>query len=129
MIEEEPQPEEQSVDLDEYLPVLEAWYEASREIKALEAKIDQYKTLLGKIMGDATIGRIDGQVAITYRGIESFSSTEFKKKYPETYRFFVHDVTEKRFDKQWLRQSRPDLWEEFQTRPMKNSYVPRDKAQ
>lgn len=129
MVEETPQPEERVVDLDEYLPVLEAWYEATLEIKDLQAKIDQYKALLGKIMGDATIGRVDGQPVVTFRPIESFNSSDFRKKYPDTYRFFVHEVTEKRFDKDLLRRTRPELWEEFQTRPMKSSYVPRDRAQ
>lgn len=129
MIEETPQPEEQTAALDEYVIVLEAWHETSQQIKKLKAQEETYKALLAKVMGDATVGTVDNQPVVYFRPIESFNSGDFKKKYPDTYRFFVHEVTKKEFDKDLLRRTRPELWEEFQTRPMKSSYVPPDKAQ
>jgi len=129
MINEVPKPEAETVALDDYVPVLEAWYVASQKIKELNAEIAKYKALLGKVMGAATCGTVDGQKAVDFEPIENFNGTEFSKMYPDTHRFYHREVTKKVFDKEWLRADRPDLWEQFQSRPMKNSYVPRDKAQ
>ncbi len=129
MLEENPRPEDESVALDDYIPVLEAWHEASVRIKELNAEIEKYKTLLTKVMGDAVIGTVDGVKVLDFKPIESFNGKEFEKRFPETYRFYVREVTTKTLDKSAIQATRPDLWEQFQSRPMKSTYVPRDKAQ
>lgn len=129
MIEETPQPEPETVALDDYVPVLEAWYAANQKKKELDVEIAKYKALLGKVMGTATVGTVDGVKAVDYEPIENFNGTAFSRQYPDTHRFYHRDVTKKVFDKEWLKADRPDLWEQFQSRPMKNAYVPRDKAQ
>jgi len=128
MLDETPQPEIPPVALDEFVLVLDAWAEATRKIKELNIEIDKYKSLLAKQMGDATVGTVDGVKVVTFAPIDGFNSTDFKKQYPETARFYTREVTKVEFDKEALKHSKPDLYKEFQTRPMKSTYVPKDQA-
>lgn len=129
MIDETPQSEDKRIALDPYVPLLEALAEAKDNVKFWQEQKEKHEAALAKIMGDAVIGTVDGLDVVTYRPIEQFRGGEFEKMYPDTYRAFTHEVTRKVFDHTLLRATRPELWKQFQSRPMKSSYIPRDKAQ
>lgn len=122
MFDEQPQPEEQSIALDAHVAKLRKLVEATDNIKFWTQQRAQVQEELAKIMGDATIGTVNGRQAVTYRTEERFRGADFKKVYPDTYRSFVHDVTTQRFDVELLKASRPDLYQEFQVRSMKPTF-------
>jgi hypothetical protein len=122
MIDELPVPEEVVVALDGHVAKLKKLAEASDNVKFWKAEHERLKGELDKIMGDATVGTVDGAQVLTYRYEERFRGSDFQKKYPDTYRSFVTEVTQKKFDLDGFKRVRPDLYEEFRVRAMKNSY-------
>jgi hypothetical protein len=38
------------------------------------------------------------------------------------YRLYTREIVEKKFDPEWLRQARPDLYEEFQVKAMRITF-------
>lgn len=122
MYEELPQPEEKAVALDAYASKLKKLAECSDSIKFWKAEYEKVKAELEEIMGDATVGTFDGAQVLTYRYEDRFRGADFRKVYPDTYRMFVTEVTEKKFDVDLFKASRPDLYEEFRVRAMKSSF-------
>lgn len=122
MIDEEPVAPEKSVALDAHVSKLQKLSEASDNITFWKRQYDKLKTELDEIMGDATVGTVDGVEILTYRYEERFRGTDFKKMYPDTYRTFVTEVVEKKFNLDLFKASRPDLYEEFRVRTMRNGF-------
>jgi hypothetical protein len=122
VIDETPAPEEVTIALDAHVSKLKKLTEASDNIKFWKGQYEKLKAELDEIMGDATIGTIDGQEILTYRYEERFRGADFRKMYPDTYRTFVTEVVEKKFDLNLFRASRPELYEEFRVRAMKNKW-------
>lgn len=120
--EEEPVAEEIVMSLDAHVPKLRKLAEASDNVRFWKAEYDRLKAEMDKIMGDATVGTVDGTQVLTYRYEERFRGGEFRKKYPDTYKSFVTLVTEEKFDLEGFRQLRPDLYDQFRVRAMKNTY-------
>ena len=123
MIDELPQPEEEAVALDAHVSKLKKLAECSDNIKFWQKEYAKAQEALDEVMGDATIGTIDGRQVLTYRYEDRFRGGDFKKKYPDTWRSFVTEVTEKKFDLELFKHTRPDLYEEFKVRAMKSSYT------
>lgn len=122
MINETPAPEEVTIALDAHVSKLKKLTEASDNIAFWKRQYEKLKTELDEIMGEATVGTIDGQEVLTYRYEERFRGADFRKMYPDTYRTFVTTVTEKKFDLDLFKASRPELYEEFRVRAMKNKW-------
>lgn len=122
MIDELPQPEEQAVALDAHVSKLKKLAECSDNIKFWQREYAKAQAEIDKVMGDATIGTVDGAQVLTYRWEDRFRGGEFKKKYPDTWRTFVTEVTEKKFNLELFKVSRPDLYEEFRVRAMKSTF-------
>lgn len=122
MIEELPVPEEKVVELDHHVAKLKKLAECSNHIRFWKAEYEKVKAELEEVMGDATIGTFDGSQVLTFRHEDRFRGTDFKKVYPDTYRTFVTNVTEKKFDVALFKASRPDLYEEFRVRSMKSTF-------
>lgn len=122
MIDELPQPEEETVALDAHVSKLKKLAECSDNIKFWQKEYAKAQEALDEIMGDATVGTVDGQQVLTYRYEERFRGGDFKKKYPDTWRSYVTEVTEKKFNLELFKLSRPDLYEEFKVRAMKSSF-------
>lgn len=120
--EEEPVPEEIVMSLDAHVPKLRKLAEASDNVRFWKAEYERLKAEMDKLMGDATVGTVDGEQVLTYRYEERFRGGEFRKRYPDTYKSFVTSVTEEKFDLDGFRLLRPDLYEAFRVRAMKNTY-------
>lgn len=119
---EEPQAPEVTVELDAHVKTLAKLSEASDNITFWKRQYDKLKAELDELMGDATVGTVDGQEVLTYRYEDRFRGGDFKKMYPDTYRTFVTEVTEKKFDLELFKASRPDLYGQFRVRAMKNKW-------
>jgi hypothetical protein len=89
------------------------WW-TTREIKI--------KAELAEIMGDAEIGTVQGEKVLFYEPINRFSGGEFKKAMPDTWKLFHRPITEEKFDAEWLRAARPELYEQFQVRVMRSTF-------
>lgn len=122
MIDELPQPEEQTVALDKHVAKLKKLADCSDNIKFWKREYEKAQAELDSVMGEATVGTIDGHQVLTYRYEDRFRGGDFKKMYPDTYRTFVTEVTEKKFDLALFKASRPDLYEEFRVRAMKSTF-------
>lgn len=122
MIEELPQPEEETVALDAHVAKLQKLAECTDNIKFWQVERDKAQAALDEVMGDATVGTLDGLQVLTYRYEDRFRGGDFKKMYPDTYRSYVTEVTEKKFNLSLFKLSRPDLYEDFKVRAMKSSF-------
>jgi hypothetical protein len=122
VIDELPQPEEPTVALDAHVSKLKKLAECSDNIKFWKGEYEKAQAELDKVMGDATLGTVDGVKVLTYRYEDRFRGTDFRKTYPDTYRTFVTEVTEKKFNVDLFKASRPDLYEEFKVRSMKSTF-------
>lgn len=122
MIDELPQPEEETVALDAHVAKLKKLAECSDNIKFWQKEYAKAQEAIDAVMGDATVGTVDGAQVLTYRYEDRFRGGEFKKKYPDTWRSYVTEVTEKKFNLELFKLSRPDLYEEFKVRSMKSSF-------
>jgi hypothetical protein len=122
MIDELPQPEEVVVALDAHVAKLAKLAECSDNIKFWKQEYEKAQEALDQIMGEATVGTVDNIKVLTYRYEDRFRGTDFRKKYPDTWRTFVTEVTEKKFNLDLFKASRPDLYEEYRVRSMKSTF-------
>lgn len=123
MIDELPVPEEETRSLDAHEAKLRKLAECSEHLRFWKAEYEKVKGELEAIMGDATVGTFAGSPVLTYRFEERFRGSDFRAKYPDTYRSYVTEVTEKKFNLELFKLSRPDLYEEWKVRAMKSSFV------
>lgn len=117
-----PAPEPEVKELDQHVKILADMRECKNTIDFWTKRWEELKTQMAEIMGDAEVGTVNGEVALTFHKTERFSSGEFRKKYPDMYKFYTREVTTERFDEKWFRTTRPELWEEFQSRSMLNKW-------
>ena len=110
--------------LDEHVGLLYQIKEYQDSIDFWQDKLDDAKAQLAVVMGTAQVGTVAGQEAVVYKFINSFRGGEFKKQYPDLYRAYSREKRVTEFSVDWLRSKRPDLFREFQTRPMKVTYEP-----
>lgn len=82
---------------------------------------------LADILGTNTSGTVNGQLAITYEPINQFNTTDFKKKYPDMAHLFEHRVSKVEIDVERLKETRPDLYNQFRTRVMRVTFEPPGK--
>jgi hypothetical protein len=122
MIDELPQPEEESIALDAHVTKLKKLAECSEHIKFWKTEYEKVKAELEAVMGTATVGTFDGSPVLTFRYEDRFRGADFKRVYPDTYRTFVTEVTEKKFNVALFKASRPDLYDEFRVRAMKSTF-------
>lgn len=123
MIDEIPVPDEKVVALDAHVAKLKKLAECSDNIKFWQGEYAKAQEALSAIMGDATVGTIDGQKVLTYRYEDRFRGSDFKKTFPDTWRTFVRPVTKEEFDLELFKASRPDQYKEFRVRAMKNTFT------
>ena len=113
---------EETRDLDEHVTLLAALDECRKNIEFWKDRYAKVQAQISDIMGTATLGLVDGNEVLTYRWENRFRTGDFRKAYPDTYRTFVHAVEQKEFDVSWLRQVRPELYDEFRVRSMRSSW-------
>ena len=114
--------EEVVVPLDAHVTKLQKLAEAADNIQFWKRQYDKIRAELEEVLGDATVGTVDGQQVLTYRWENRFRGGDFRKMFPDTYRSFVTEVTEKKFNVELLKLTRPDLYEQFRVRALKSSF-------
>ncbi len=110
--------------LDSNVDLLAALAECTSMIAFWEEELKKTKARLADVMGDAEQGTINGEPVFFYERQNRFRGGDFAKAYPDMYKFYTRDKTIQRFDEEWFRSSRPDLWKEFQSRPMRSTWTP-----
>ena len=108
--------------MDDQVKLLAEERECANMVKWWTERQKQIQDRIKELMGDNTVGKVDGQEAVFFQYQSRFNSTAFQKKYPNLYRTYSRLVTEERFDPEWLRTQRPDLYREFQVRAFRNTY-------
>jgi|SRR4030095_7436471 hypothetical protein len=108
--------------LDQYVTILADYRECQTTIEFWRKRLEKLKSQMAEIMGDWEVGTVNGDPVFFYQRQERFNSTEFRKQYPDMYRLYTREIVEKKFDPEWLRQARPDLYEEFQVKAMRITF-------
>jgi hypothetical protein len=111
-----------SLPIDRHVDRLADYKEAQRMIEFWKKRLDSIKAEFVEILGDFTVGTVNGEEVLFYEPKEQFQGAEFKKDYPDMARLYTREVVKKELDTQWLRQERPDLWRQYQTRAMRNTF-------
>lgn len=111
-----------TIAMDQWVDKLAEAAECQRSITFWQKRLEKIKTELAELVGDAQIGTVNGSPVFAFAWKDQFNSTEFKKKYPDMYRLYSRDVTEKKFDAEWLKSTRPELWHQFQVRAMRITF-------
>lgn len=112
----------ESIPMDPYVRLLAEERECADAIKWWTKRRELVKEQLTKLLGDAEVGTVNGEQVVFYEYQDRFNSTEFRKKYPDLFRVYSREVTKTEFDAAWLKSVRPDLYREFQVRPMRVTY-------
>lgn len=108
--------------LDSNVDLLDDLNECNRMIAFWTSQLEKTQARLAEIMGDAEQGTINGVPVFFYEKQNRFRGGDFAKAYPDMHKFYTRDVTVQRFDVEWFRSSRPDLWSQFQSRPMRSTW-------
>jgi predicted phage-related endonuclease len=108
--------------LDVYVHQLADYVECQRSIDFWEKRLKRLKAQLAEAMGNAEVGTVNGEAVLFYPPQNRFQGKEFSKQYPDFYRLYSRDFTRKQFDPNWLKDERPDLYEQFQVRAMRVTF-------
>jgi hypothetical protein len=110
--------------LDNYVPLLAEIVECQNMVDFWEKRLKRLKEGLGALLGEAHNGTVNGEQAVAYEPVNRFNTTAFRRQYPNLWRAYVHTVSKEELDVEMLRLSRPDLYAEFQVRPLRVTYEP-----
>jgi hypothetical protein len=108
--------------LDAYVTLLGDYVECQKSMEFWQKRLERLKAQLAAVMGEKEVGTVNGEAVFFYQTQNRFRTTEFAKKYPDFHRLYSRDFTEKRFDPGWLKDERPELYEEFQVRAMRITF-------
>ena len=111
------------VPMERYISLLAEDRECANMIKWWTERRKLVQADIIRQLGDAEVGTVNGVEAVTYKPRAQFNSTAFKEKYPDLHHMYSRELTEFKFDADWLRTSRPDLYEEFQVRVLQVKYT------
>lgn len=108
-----------TVQLDAFIPLLTQIAECKENVKFWKTRLDKLEEALAALMGDATLGTVGGNDAVVFEPTARFRGGDFKKKYPNLAKAYTREVPRMELDIEAIRMSRPDLYAEFQVRPMR----------
>lgn len=110
------------VALDGYVDLLADLTECQRMLDFWGKREKNIKEKLKDLMGNASVGTVNGEPALTYSPINRFQGAAFAKQYPDLARLYTREIPVRKLDEDWLRTERPQLWAEFQVRSMRNTW-------
>jgi hypothetical protein len=108
--------------LDAYVDKLSALYECAKAVKFWKERKDKLQAELAELMGDATVGTVNGEDVLFYDFKEAFRGGDFQKEMPDTARFYTREVSRKTLDVEWLKVQRPELYEQYKVRAMRSTW-------
>lgn len=112
-----------TVAVDTLAKVLAEYRECQDMVKFWQARQKKLAAQITDVLGDNYVGTIDGEKAVTYAPEKRFNEGEFKKHYPDMHKLYSRQVTEEKFDADWLARAQPEIYEQFQVRPLKIYYT------
>lgn len=119
---EEPVPAPAVKELDSLVDRLADHKECLRMIDFWTDRRDKLAKEIAAAMGDAEVGTVNGEPVLTFKYVDRFRGKDFQTDYPDMYRLYTHEVTNTQFDLELFKQSRPDLWEKYKVRALKNGF-------
>jgi hypothetical protein len=108
--------------LDAYVDKLSALNECTRMLKFWKDRKERFQDELAVVMGDATVGTVNGEDVLFYEYKEAFRGGDFKREMPDTARFYTREVSRKTLDVEWLKVNRPELYEQYKVRSMRSTW-------
>lgn len=113
---------ETPVPMDQYVDLFKRWQEATKARMGW-AKIEaQIKEEINNLLGATDVGLINGEEAVLRRWEDRFATGEFRKKDPETARFFETEKTVRVIDVDLIKLTRPELYRQYQTSKLINKF-------
>lgn len=110
------------LNMDEHAQLLAEERECTAMVAWWTQRGRRVKARIAEIMGEHTVGTVNGNEVVFYEPQKRFNSTEFKKQYPDMYQAYSRPVTESQFDADWFQRSQPDIYRRFQVRPLRVTY-------
>lgn len=104
------------VALDEHVELLAAYNKCAENEKFWRDKKEEIKEQITKLLGEATLGTIDGKPAFTYEYTDRMRTEQFRKDHPDLWQAYQRPVTKDEFDMGLFRLARPGLYHEYQSR-------------
>ena len=114
--------EKAPVPMDEFVTLLAEERECYAAIKWWEQRQALIKRRLAQILGDRTVGTVNGEAVITYEYQDRLNTSALKKDNPNMYQMYSREITSTQLDVDWLKRARPDLAKEYQVRTMRVTY-------
>lgn len=114
--------EDGEIALDGHIGLLAADAECKKAIEFWTNRREEVRAELAAIMGDATVGTLDGRPILFYEKKNAFRTAEFAKVYPDMAKLYTREVTKTTFDVEWFKMTRPELYEEFKVRSMRSTF-------
>lgn len=121
-IPENPPAEPERKALDAYVDKLAGLRECSTMLTFWADRKEKLQKELAEVLGDAEVGTIKGEDVLFYKYKDSFRGGDFKKEMPDTARFYTREVSQKVLDVEWLKMQRPELYEQYRVRAMRNTW-------
>ena len=119
---DEPVPAPAVKELDSLVDKLADHKECLRMIDFWEERRDKLAKEIGAVMGDAEVGTVNGEPVLTFKFQERFRGKDFQRDYPDMYRLYTGVVAKTTFDLDRFKVSRPDLYEQYKVRALKNDF-------
>jgi hypothetical protein len=90
-----------------------------KHIDESQAELDDVQRRIKERMGESESATIDGGEIFTWRRIDGVNETKLKKAYPQIAAAYTDLVEKPVLNKDLLREAKPDIFREFQTRQFK----------
>jgi hypothetical protein len=120
--EDQPVPPPETRELDTIVDKLADHRECLKMIKFWEDRAKRLAAEIDAFMGNATVGTVNGENVLSYKYIDRFRGKDFQNDYPDMYRLFTHEVAKTEFDLEWFKRARPDLYEQYRARSLRNGF-------
>lgn len=114
--------EPKTLNMDAYAQLLAEERECTAMAAWWKQRGDKVKKRIREIMGDHTVGTVNGIPAVYYEPQNRFDSTTFRGKYPDMFRAYSRPITEEEFDVEWFKRVHPEIYSQFQVRPLRVTY-------
>lgn len=106
----------EKIDITDIAPLLSALDHANDQVDVWKHTADTLKARIKDLMGDATLGQVDGRDAISYDYTGQFNAKRFATEQPDATRRYTHTVVVAEIDTAKLAAEEPDLYRRYRAR-------------
>ena len=108
-----------TVELDEHVALIDRYKKAKQAAAYWAGEIESLRDALLALMGDAEVATVNGDKVLLAKPIDSFNESAFRKANPDLHKLYVREVPVERLDVELLKRARPDVYAQYQVRPLK----------